>query len=189
MPNEAQLKAQMQAAIAAKKKATSHADSPTSPSMPSNEEVTKKESEPIEPKDSPPIPTTIPNPSNDRRPPVVDENPIALTFFGQNIRITTYKGNVYFAMDDILPLSNTHEYQTRYIEFKNQPSSRARAEELIKTLTFTGENGVEKLDGAKAENVIIVLRELKLSSPGPLSRWLEEISHQYQPQKEDSVKE
>lgn len=188
MPTEAQLKAQMQAAIAAKKKQaeqTKEESNPTSVLEPTPTPVTPPpppsvKPSPIEPSSHP---TTT---SNSDSKPTISPTPHSLTFYGHSIRLTIHRQEVYFSLEDILPLSNNHEAQMRYVEFKNQPSTREKAESLIKTIVFTNENGTEKLDGAKATQVIEVMHALKLSSPGPMGRWLAEISNQYHTKDEKS---
>jgi hypothetical protein len=184
MPSEAQLKAQMQAAIAKKKQAEKKPSpdksvAPISPPPPPEKPpvVETANAPKAEPKD-----TITPLPSPPKSEPT--SSPMTLTFYGQPIRLTTYRNDVFFAVPDLLALANNADSANIYLEFRNQPSTRTKAETLVKTLPFSNADGEEKIDAAKSADAIRLLQELKLSAPGPLSRWLDEITDQYRHQDE-----
>ena len=158
MPNEAQLKAQMQAAIAKKKKEQDVGAQRDAPSI---------EMAPVV--ETPVVPIAIPIVAES---PPSDHMPIDLTFYGHSIRFTTYHSEVYFAVMDLLPLSKVPDHVNRFIDFKNNPKTKATAEPLIKILTFPSSNGSEKTEGATAINILTIFRELQFTAPGPMGRWL-----------------
>ena len=162
MPSEAAIKAQIAAALAKKKQQAAP------PAPPSEPKIEIKLNPPVEMANSstPVIPATPP--------PVA--TPTVLIFGGRAIRFTTYQKEVHFALGDLLPLSRDHEWNNKFIDFVNNPKTKKDAEELVKILTFKNDDGSDKTEGATAANVIKIFHTLELQVPGPLGRWLTEVS-------------
>lgn len=172
MPSEAQIKAQIQAALAKKKQAAAKPE----PSTPPNPPAVPATPPPTAAKPAVEVSTTS---TLDRRPtpPVTPLTPPSTpTFAGFPIRVTVDKHQVYFALADLFPLAKDHEWPNKFLDFKNNPKTKAQADDLIKVLTFTNADGSDKTEAATAANALVIMRALNLSVPGPLGRWLREIS-------------
>lgn len=175
MPSEDSIKAQIQAALAKKKQ---QAASSKSESVKAAAPEPKIEIKPI----------SIPHVemANSSTPAVIPEPPpvptaTTLIFAGQSIRFTTHQHAVYFAVNDVLPLAKTAEWTRKFVDFLNNPKTKKESEDLTKILTFKNEDGSDKTQGATAGNVIKIFHALELHAPGPLGRWLNEVSETHKP--------
>jgi hypothetical protein len=176
MPSEDSFKAQIQAALA-KKKQQQAAVKPEPEKTPPPEP--KVEVQPVAPPPAIELVNAPPQASASEPTPVA--TPTTLVFAGQSIRFTTHQQQVYFAVTDVLPLARTAEWNNKFVEFTNNPDSKKDAEDLTKILTFKDEDGSDKTHGATGENIIKIFHTLKLRAPGPLGRWLNEVSALHKP--------
>lgn len=196
MPSEAQLKSQMQAAIAKKKKEQEAKPEPKSKpesGSKSKAEPTPTESPKSESTPQPPKPATSPTveiapktpaspalPNSSARVIVgPEEIPDSVTFFGQQVRILKHNKHIYFSIEDLLPLSKNPEYQNIFIDYTNNPKTKTKADEMIEILTFNNEDGSDKTPGATAQNILTIMRDLEFNLPGPLGRWLNQIDQTF----------
>jgi hypothetical protein len=180
MPSEADIKAKIAAALAAKKKAAAPAPKPVTTDKPAPLPPEPK----IEIKLAPPPPVEmVATPAPAGPPPTPSAT--TLVFGGRAIRFTLHQKEVYFSVADLLQLARDHEWNSKLLEFINNPKTKKDAEELIKVLTFKNEDGSDKTEGATATDVIKIFHALGLRPPGPLGRWLTEVSTQRKAQAQD----
>ena len=197
MPSESQLKAQMKAAIAKKKLqknssaivATKKDSSPvsevsddksinndtstlvsksaqnTSTASVTNESVT----------DVPEFTPRRKKPSDDS---VANEAEFVRNFFSRPIRVGVLKKQVYFCVPDVLETSNNPEKQLKYSELIEVDDAKKIINPLVITMWFANlGGGNEKLDAAKANDLITIINELKISFPSPIEKWLTDTSN------------
>jgi hypothetical protein len=168
MPSEDSFKAQIQAALA-KKKQQQAAANPEPEKAPASEPK-------IEINITPPVEmANSSTPSIPNQPPPV-ATPHSLIFGGRSIRFTIHQHQVFFAVNDLLPLAKDYEWNDKLVEFMNNPKTKKEAEDLTTVLTFKNEDGSDKTEGSTASNAIKIFHALGLRPPGPLGRWLNEVS-------------
>ncbi len=86
-----------------------------------------------------------------------------VTFFGREIRIVDYHSR-YFVIDDVLALNESPE-----------PGKLLKKADFDKVKKEV-ESNINDLVCSDKEGVIKLIRQVKGTFPGPLTRWLEETS-------------
>jgi hypothetical protein len=182
MPTEAQLKAQMQAAIAKKK----HTDVGAQRDAPSPKPTPTSQPAPSIRKSDIPHPAIYQSMQSNT--PVADDKPVdnseyseaelIRTFFGRPIRVAINKKEVFFAVPDVLEMASTPEKQTKYSELVDDADTKKLITPLVKVIMFPSPNGGnERLDAAKGEALITIIEKLDLKFPGPIEKWLIETTN------------
>lgn len=204
MPSEDQLKSQMQAAIAAKKQATTASRSdepedaaqtsasngsskPSSKKTPTDPSSTKKVTAPAPTKIKtahpaifqPSISSATPNQQKviDPDPAVSSDAELTRSFFGRPIRVAIYEKQVYFAVNDVLNVSDDPDKHDRYEKLYSDTPNENFLKNTIQRMRFPSPNGGhDKLDAATAENLIKIIQKLELKFPEPIEKWLISIT-------------
>ena len=182
MPDEAQLKAQMQAAIAKKKISDVgvQRDAPSATTTPTKQPKPEiKKSDVVHP--------AIYQSMQAVSPVVIDkaednseysEAELIRTFFGQPIRVAINHKEVYYAVPDVLKMASTPDKQTKYGELVDDTANKKLITSLVRVIMFPSPSGGnEKLDAAKAEDLMTIIEKLDLKFPGPIEKWLAETSN------------
>lgn len=166
MPTEDQLKSKIQAAIAKKKQAQSTSATPAAAAT--GPKVMTPHPAIFQPAVSAATPTpSDAAPTNDA---VATDAELTRSFFGRPIRVGIYNKQVYFAIQDVLNMSNTTDYHQDYNHHYGDKKGAAAG--ILRMMFPSPNGGHDQLDAATADVIIDIIGTLKLSFPEPIEKWL-----------------
>ena len=171
MASELQLKEKMMAAIAKKKQESQKSTSSTSATKADPKKITS----PITPKTTatePPPPAMIQKKKNDEGA-VFSEVEWSRIYYGHPVKIAVFQKQIYYAVPDVLEISNSTDEQIKYDELITNDQAKKTIASLARYIMFPSPNGGSvALYAATTDNMISIMHKFDFKQAEDVEKWL-----------------